>query len=100
MTSGLMATIGVFALVGLFGLVILHDRKKIKQEEGPARTTTIQTFLPWSLPCICGVYFCGGTIPSASDLPRSMGGIFYWGMPPIITRKVMVVYPRHSQCPI
>jgi hypothetical protein len=40
MASGLMATIGVFALVGLFGLVILHDRKKIKQEEGPARITT------------------------------------------------------------
>jgi hypothetical protein len=40
MTSGLMATIGVFALVVLFGLVILHDRKKIKKEEGAARVTT------------------------------------------------------------
>jgi len=40
MTSGLMATMGVFALVVLFGLVILHDRKKIKKEEGPARVTT------------------------------------------------------------
>jgi hypothetical protein len=40
MTSGLIATIGVFALVVLFGLVILHDRKKIKKEEGAARVTT------------------------------------------------------------
>jgi hypothetical protein len=40
MTSGLIATIGVFALVVLFGLVILHDRKKIKKEEGVARVTT------------------------------------------------------------
>jgi hypothetical protein len=39
MTSGLMATIGVFALVVLFGLVILHDRKQIKKEEGAARVT-------------------------------------------------------------
>ena len=40
MTSGLMATIGVFVLVGLFGLVILFDRKKIKKEEGAPRVTT------------------------------------------------------------
>ena len=40
MTSGLMATIGVFVLVGLFGLVILYDRKKIKKEEGAAPVTT------------------------------------------------------------
>lgn len=40
MTTGLMATIGVFALVVLFGLVILQDRKKIKREEGAARDST------------------------------------------------------------
>ena len=40
MTSGLMVTIGVFALVLLFGLVILYDRKKIRKEEGAARSTT------------------------------------------------------------
>ena len=40
MTSGLMATIGVFALVVLFGLVILQDRQKIKKEEGADRVTT------------------------------------------------------------
>jgi hypothetical protein len=40
MTSGLMATIGVFALVVIFGLVILQDRKKIKGEEGAAKVTT------------------------------------------------------------
>jgi hypothetical protein len=39
MTSGLIATIGVFALVVLFGLVILHDRKKVKKEESAARIT-------------------------------------------------------------
>ena len=40
MTSGLMATIGVFALVVLFGLVILQDRQKIKKKEGADRVTT------------------------------------------------------------
>ena len=39
MTSGLMATIGVFALVVLFGLIIMYDRKKIRKEEGAARVT-------------------------------------------------------------
>lgn len=33
MSSGLMATMGVFVLVGLFGLIILWDRKKTEQEE-------------------------------------------------------------------
>ncbi|MBE9534602.1 MAG: hypothetical protein IMF03_06335 [Proteobacteria bacterium] len=33
MSSGLMATIGVFVLIGLFGLIILWDRKKTEQEE-------------------------------------------------------------------
>jgi hypothetical protein len=39
MTSGFLATIAVFVLVVLFGLVILHDRKKIKKEEGATRVT-------------------------------------------------------------
>ncbi|MES0397842.1 MAG: hypothetical protein ABUK17_09880 [Syntrophobacteria bacterium] len=33
MSSGLMATMGVFVLVGFFGLIILWDRKKTEQEE-------------------------------------------------------------------
>ncbi|MEE9531635.1 MAG: hypothetical protein V3W52_11620 [Syntrophobacteria bacterium] len=33
MSSGLMATMGVFVLVGLFGLIILWDRKKTEQDE-------------------------------------------------------------------
>lgn len=33
MGPGLKATIGVFALVGFFGLIVLRDRKKIKQQE-------------------------------------------------------------------
>jgi hypothetical protein len=40
MTSGLLATIGVFALVVLFGLVIMSDRKKSRKEEGVIRLTT------------------------------------------------------------
>jgi hypothetical protein len=40
MTSGLMATIGVFTLVVLFGLVIMYDRKKTSKEEGAVRLTT------------------------------------------------------------
>jgi hypothetical protein len=40
MTSGLLATIGVFALVVLFGLVIMSDRKKSRKEEGVVRLTT------------------------------------------------------------
>lgn len=33
MSSGLMATMGVFVLVGFFGLIIFWDRKKTEQEE-------------------------------------------------------------------
>jgi len=33
MSSGLMATMGVFVLIGLFGLIILWDRKKTEQDE-------------------------------------------------------------------
>jgi hypothetical protein len=40
MTSGLLATIGVFTLVVLFGLVIMSDRKKGRKEEGVFRLTT------------------------------------------------------------
>jgi len=33
MSSGLMATMGVFVLVGFFGLIIFWVRKKTEQEE-------------------------------------------------------------------
>ena len=43
MSTGLMATIGVFVLIGLFGLIILWDRKKTEQEEaGPKRAAEDQ----------------------------------------------------------
>ena len=43
MSTGLMATIGVFVLIGLFGLIILWDRKKTEQEEaGPKRGAEVQ----------------------------------------------------------
>ena len=43
MSSGLMATMGVFVLVGLFGLIILWDRKKTEQEEDtPQRGAEVQ----------------------------------------------------------
>jgi len=43
MSTGLMATIGVFVLIGLFGLIILWDRKKTEQEEaGPKRAAEVQ----------------------------------------------------------
>ena len=43
MSSGLMATMGVFVLVGLFGLIILWDRKKTEQEEvAPQRGAEVQ----------------------------------------------------------
>jgi hypothetical protein len=43
MSSGLMATIGVFVLVGLFGLIILWDRKKTEREEAaPRRGSEVQ----------------------------------------------------------
>ena len=43
MDTGLMATIGVLALVGIFGLIILWDRKKIKQEEAsPNKAPEVQ----------------------------------------------------------
>jgi FtsH-binding integral membrane protein len=35
MSTGLMATIGVFVLVGLFALIILYDRKRIKEDVAP-----------------------------------------------------------------
>ena len=38
MSTGLMATIGVFALVVLFGLVIILDRKKIGKEEAAPKS--------------------------------------------------------------
>ena len=41
MSSGLMATIGVFVLIGIFGLIILWDRKKTEREEaGPTKRAT------------------------------------------------------------
>ena len=43
MSTGLMATLGVFVLIGLFGLIILWDRKKTEQEEvGPKRAAEVQ----------------------------------------------------------
>ncbi|MGD8370660.1 MAG: hypothetical protein PVF76_01515 [Syntrophobacterales bacterium] len=35
MSTGLMATIGVFVLVGLFALIILYDRKRINEDIAP-----------------------------------------------------------------
>ena len=38
MSTGLMATLGVFALVVLFGLMILLERKKIGKEEASPKS--------------------------------------------------------------
>lgn len=40
MSSGAIATLVVLALVVVFGLIILYDRKRIKEEEGTSRVTT------------------------------------------------------------
>lgn len=40
MSTGLMATIGVFVLVGLFALFILYDRTRVKKEDKAPKAAT------------------------------------------------------------